>query len=141
MSLPRVLFVDDETAICTAIKKLLGYHGIEVDTVSTGLEARRAIGKGYDALVLDFRLSGGESGDTLYRTLCGMAPAMANRTIFITGDISEGAQERIEATGCSMLVKPFEMGLLIGEIRAIVAAGGATAADRDLPHSGTTRSA
>ncbi|MDB4899613.1 MAG: multi-sensor hybrid histidine kinase [Gemmatimonadetes bacterium] len=127
MSLPRVLFVDDETAICTAITKLLAFHGIEVDAVSTGLEARRAIGKGYDALVLDFRLAGGESGDTLYRTLCTAVPAMADRTIFVTGDISEAAQERIEATGCSMLVKPFEMGLLISLIRGVVAASTAAA--------------
>jgi two-component system NtrC family sensor kinase len=129
MSLPRVLFVDDEPAICSAITKLLKIHGIEVDAVTTGLEARRSIAKGYDAMVLDFRLSDGEYGDTLYRALSTFAPHIANRTIFITGDISQPTHERIEATGCPMLVKPFEIGLLISLIRAAVQIGGVPAQD------------
>ena len=123
MSLPRVLFVDDEPAICSAITKLLKIHGIQVDAVTTGLEARRAIANGYDAVVLDFRLSDGEYGDSLYRALSAFAPEITNRTIFVTGDISQPTHERIEATGCPMLVKPFEIGLLISLIRAAVQSG------------------
>jgi DNA-binding response OmpR family regulator len=123
MSLPRVLFVDDEPAICSAITKLLKIHGIEVDAVTTGLEARRAIARGYDAVVLDFRLSDGEYGDSLYRALSAFAPEITTRTIFVTGDISQPTHERIEATGCPMLVKPFEIGLLISLIRAAVQSG------------------
>jgi two-component system NtrC family sensor kinase len=132
MSLPRVLFVDDEPAICSAITKLLKIHGIEVDAVTTGLEARRSIAKGYDAMVLDFRLSDGEYGDTLYRALAAFAPQIANRTIFITGDISQPTHERIEATGCPMLVKPFEIGLLISLIRAAVQGSDASAVPDEL---------
>ena len=120
MSLPRVLFVDDEPAICNAITKLLKIHGIEVDAVMTGMDARRAIAKGYDAVVLDFRLSDGEYGDTLYRALANFAPHIADSTIFVTGDISQPTHERIEATGCPMLVKPFEIGLLIALVRDAV---------------------
>src|SRR3954464_11249381 len=82
MSLPRVLFVDDEPAICSAITKLLKIHGIEVAAVTSGLGARRSIAKGYDAVVLDFRLSEGEYGDTLYRALANFAPHIADATIF-----------------------------------------------------------
>lgn len=130
MSLPRVLFVDDEPAICSAITKLLAIHGIEVDAVMTGMEARRAIAKGYDAVVLDFRLSDGEYGDNLYRALANFAPQIADSTIFVTGDISQPTHERIEATGCPMLVKPFEIGLLIALIRDAVQASQRLADDR-----------
>ena len=131
MTLPRILFLDDEPAICSAISRLLAFHSIRVDTVSTGLEARRAIGAGYDALVLDFRIGATESGDEIYRALCAMAPRMTNRTIFVTGDISESVHERIEATGCAMLVKPFEMGILISLIRGTIA----DAANADAAHA------
>jgi two-component system NtrC family sensor kinase len=141
MSLPRVLFVDDEPAICSAITKLLKIHGIEVDAVTSGLEARRAIAKGYDALVVDFRLSDGEYGDSLYRALSAFAPHIANRTIFITGDISQPTHERIEATGCPMLVKPFEIGLLISLIRAAVQSGADSAAQADRSQPRGSRSA
>jgi two-component system NtrC family sensor kinase len=141
MALPRVLFVDDEPAICSAITKLLKIHGIEVDAVTTGLEARRSIAKGYDAMVLDFRLSDGEYGDTLYRALSAFAPHIANRTIFVTGDISQPTHERIEATGCPMLVKPFEIGLLITLIRAAVQSGEIPAAQDDLSLPRGSRSA
>jgi CheY-like chemotaxis protein len=136
MSLPRVLFVDDEPAICSAITKLLKIHGIEVDAVTSGLEARRAIAKGYDALVMDFRLSDGEYGDSLYRALSAFAPHIANRTIFITGDISQPTHERIEATGCPMLVKPFEIGL-----RAAVQSGADSTAQADRSQPRGSRSA
>jgi two-component system NtrC family sensor kinase len=141
MSLPRVLFVDDEPAICSAITKLLKIHGIEVDAVTSGLEARRAIAKGYDALVVDFRLSDGEYGDSLYRALSAFAPHIANRTIFITGDISQPTHERIEATGCPMLVKPFEIGLLISLIRAAVQSGADSVAQADRSQPRGSRSA
>ena len=141
MSLPRVLFVDDEPAICSAITKLLKIHGIEVDAVTSALDARRSIAKGYDAMVLDFRLCDGEYGDNLYRALSAFAPHVANRTIFITGDISQPTHERIEATGCPMLVKPFEIGLLISLIRAAVQTGEATAAQDELSAKRESRSA
>jgi DNA-binding response OmpR family regulator len=140
MSLPRVLFVDDEPAICSAITKLLKIHGIEVDAVSSGLEARRAIANGYDAVVLDFRLSDGEYGDSLYRALSNFAPHIADATIFVTGDISQSTHERIEATGCPMLVKPFEIGLLISLIRSAVE-GARRSAAQDAQVQSDSRSA
>jgi DNA-binding response OmpR family regulator len=136
MSLPRVLFVDDEPAICSAIAKLLSFHGIEVDAVTSGHEARRLVSRGYDALVLDYRLAGGETGDALYSALTTAAPNLTLRTIFVTGDISEPVHERIESTGCPMLVKPFEIGLLISLVRAVIQDAGAkdAASDATIPH-------
>ncbi len=57
--MPDILVVDDEPAICTALKMSLEARGFEVTTALTGREALRALcqrsgnGELYDAIILD----------------------------------------------------------------------------------------
>ena len=75
----------------------------------------------WDALVVDFQLTGGPQGDDVVRTAAVRDSGLPSRTVFTTGDISEDTQRRIAAAGYSTcLAKPFGLSLLLDAVRAIV---------------------
>jgi DNA-binding response OmpR family regulator len=65
----RVLLVDDEQAIRSAISRALTTEGIAIDTAETGaVGLRRALAKTYDLVILDL-LMPGVDGRTVLREL------------------------------------------------------------------------
>jgi DNA-binding response OmpR family regulator len=121
MNQPRVLVVDDEPAICQAFALLLARHGFDVITVASRDEAHAALtSRRVDALVLDLRLRNSEPGDVIFEEAVRRDPALRERTMFITGDISEEAHNRIVAAGRPYLMKPFDAQILVDAVRALV---------------------
>jgi PAS domain S-box-containing protein len=114
----RLLVVDDEQAIRSAIRTFFQSLGHEVDTAGTGRDAlvRLRVSR-YDALLIDLRLPD-MTGDQLLRELeaAGLAP---RTVVFVTGDTrSETALGTLDATGRPVVGKPF----LLDELAAIVLA-------------------
>jgi DNA-binding response OmpR family regulator len=103
---PRILLVDDETAVATVLATLLRRVGYEVVTAGSGSDAERFLDERFDALILDLRLPG-MRGDAFYYLATARQPWLTARAIFLTGDGSEQAEELIGATGCRMMMKPF----------------------------------
>jgi two-component system NtrC family sensor kinase len=105
----RLLIVDDEPAIRSAVISYFESLGHLVDAAATGREAiARLEIESYDALLLDLRLPD-VTGDAVLRDLerAGLAP---ERVIFLTGDTqSESAREILSATGRPVVSKPFEL--------------------------------
>lgn len=115
-----MLVVDDEPSICQALSSLFGWHGLEVTTALSAAEAREALGTtAFDVLLVDLRLRDGR-GDALFRDAIEVQPALRERTLFMTGDITAEAERLIAATSCPFLRKPFDITLAVQTIAALL---------------------
>ena len=75
-------------------------------------------GEHLDVLVVDLRIPD-MRGDTLFELASSIQPNLRARTLFTTGDITERAQELIEACRCPLLRKPFDLKELIDWVRSV----------------------
>ena len=109
----HVLLVDDEPAICKALSLALTRAGFRCSTALSGENAMSIVRTEHvDLLVLDLRIPD-MRGDAFFELAAAMQPHLRARTLFTTGDITERAQELIEACRCPMLRKPFDLKDLI----------------------------
>jgi two-component system response regulator GlrR len=109
----HVLLVDDEPAICKALSLALTRAGYRVSTAMSGEAAMSVVrGEHVDMLVVDLRIPD-MRGDSLFELAAAMQAHLRSRTLFTTGDITERAQELIEACNCPLLRKPFDLKDLI----------------------------
>lgn len=115
----RMLVVDDEAAIRLALTGFFRSLGYVVDGAASGSEALTLVERTeYDAILLDLRMPD-MNGDVVYMRLHARTPALAERVVFITGDIQgDPARRFIQATGRPIVMKPF----LLDDLAAIVAA-------------------
>lgn len=117
--LTHVLLVDDEPAICKALSIALTRAGFRVTTALSGESAMSVVRSEHvDALVTDLRIPD-MRGDTLYELAAATQPHLRTRTLITTGDISERGQELIEASGCPLLRKPFELKELTDWVKGV----------------------
>jgi DNA-binding response OmpR family regulator len=116
----HVLIVDDEPAICKALALALQRAGFRVSTALSGETAISVVrGATVDALVIDLRIPD-MRGDAFFELAAAIQPHLRTRTLFTTGDITERAQELIEACRCKLLRKPFELKELIEWVRGVL---------------------
>jgi DNA-binding NtrC family response regulator len=109
----HVLLVDDEPAICKALSLALTRAGYRVSTAMSGEAAMSVVRSEHvDMLVVDLRIPD-MRGDSLFELAAAMQAHLRTRTLFTTGDITERAQELIEACNCPLLRKPFDLKDLI----------------------------
>ncbi len=106
----RAVIIDDEAEIAVLIAEALGRHGYACDIASSGREGQALIaatGSDYDAVICDLRMPDLD-GPALFRWMQVNHPALAERTLFITGDALGPAAGRFLAE-CRrpVLEKPF----------------------------------
>ena len=117
---PRLLLIEDEATISVALGRLLDRWGFDTLAARTVAEARALLGcVVVDIVVIDFRLPD-MRGDDFLGWLQEEYPELAKRSLFITGDYGEQALGAIEATGRPYLLKPFELGIFVHELRALL---------------------
>jgi len=117
--LTHVLLVDDEPAICKALALALSRAGFRVSTALSGETAMSVVrAEHIDVLVVDLRIPD-MRGDTLFELAAATQKHLRNRTLFTTGDITERAQDLIEACRCPLLRKPFDLKELIDWVRSV----------------------
>jgi DNA-binding NtrC family response regulator len=115
----HVLLVDDEPAICKALALALTRAGFRASTALSGETAMSIVrGEHVDVLVVDLRIPD-MRGDAFFELASAMQPHLRSRTLFTTGDITERAQELIEACRCPLLRKPFDLKELIDWVRGV----------------------
>lgn len=105
----RVLVVDDEISVCSAVRRLLS----DAHEVVTIMDARDALTTLASGVTFDVILT-----DLMMPDLCGMdflaelqriAPAQATRVVFMTGGaFTTRAQEFLTAQAPEVLEKPFD---------------------------------
>jgi DNA-binding NtrC family response regulator len=106
-----VLFVDDDLAMRQAVQHWLSTHGVEVHTAGSLASARRSFALHPDVVgaFIDVWLGDG-SGFELYAWIEEHRPALADRVIFVTGDVvSAPAADQIAALGRPVVTKPFDL--------------------------------
>jgi DNA-binding NtrC family response regulator len=105
----RVLIVDDEPSICKALSMALsraGYQAIAAQSGESALAILRA--EHVDVMLVDFRIPD-MRGDVIFELAAGFQPHLRYQTLFMTGDITERAQQLIAACKCHFLRKPFDL--------------------------------
>ncbi|MBL8998215.1 MAG: response regulator [Gemmatimonadales bacterium] len=112
---PHVLLVDDDAAVAKALAAVLVRAGYSVSVAGSAREAELLLDQRFDALVLDLRMPE-MRGDALYYLASARQPWLAERTLFVTGDITEQAEEIIAQTGCELLHKPFRGDMLLQRV-------------------------
>ena len=114
----RVLLVDDEEELVTALAERLSYRGIDADWATTGQRALELVGAhAYDVAVLDVKMpnfSGIELKKRIEKTRSGM------KYIFLTGHGSEEDFRAGSAEASRYLVKPLDIDVLIETMREVV---------------------
>ncbi|HSL22596.1 MAG TPA: ATP-binding protein [Vicinamibacterales bacterium] len=116
------LVVEDEEALAVAVAEALSDAGFTVDRASDGEQAlARVHERPYDVIVCDLKMPRVD-GMTFYRTIVAEAPALAERIIFMTGDVAGTDAERfLDDTGCRWLAKPFRLSELLRVARGMLA--------------------
>jgi PAS domain S-box-containing protein len=83
----RILVVDDEPVVREFISKVLAEEGHQVETVDNAEDALEMVmGKPYRIILLDIKMPG-MSGIELYKRFQKIAPSLARKVIFVTGDV------------------------------------------------------
>jgi DNA-binding response OmpR family regulator len=112
----RILLVDDETELVTALAERLALRGIDADWAPSGEAALAKVETAaYDVAVLDLKMPG-MSGLALMNKLAVLRPAM--RYVILTGHGSEEDDRACrEAGACSYLMKPLDIEALIAKLK------------------------
>lgn len=116
----KVLIVDDEPAICKALKIALERAGYEAIAAQSGDSALTVLSlEAVDVLLLDLRIPD-TRGDVVFELAAATHPHLRNQTLFMTGDISDRAHKLIQSCKCPMIRKPFELREMIAAVDALV---------------------
>ena len=115
--------IDDEDAILEMVQETLAGRGYQVDVARDGESALRRLEQTpYDLALCDWKMPG-LSGRQVYERLRVSNPALAERMIFITGDVvSDTTLAFLEERKRVCLTKPFSL----DEFRAVVSRALAT---------------
>ena len=115
---PRVLLVDDDAAVAGALAALLSRAGYAVTVAANARVAEALLEERFDALLLDLRMPG-MRGDAFYFLARARQAWLADRTLFMTGDITPLAEDIVGQTGRPMLLKPFRGEALLRAMESI----------------------
>ncbi|WP_022662332.1 response regulator transcription factor [Paucidesulfovibrio longus] len=111
----RILLVDDEAELVSAMAERLAMRGMEADWAETGEQAMKmAVAKHYDVAVLDMKMPR-IGGLELRRRLSELDAAM--KFIFLSGHGSEEDFKLGSAEAESYLIKPVRIEDLVSKIR------------------------
>jgi two-component system NtrC family sensor kinase len=114
----RILVIDDERSIVNLIVRVLRESGYHVDGVTSAEVALKTLRrKRYDLIISDVKMPDMD-GPACEREVRAMDPGLAERIIFITGDLlSPTTQTFLEGWEGRFIKKPFG----VEELRAVVA--------------------
>ena len=118
MSLPAVkpdyltvLLIEDEPAVMAYARAALERSGYSVVCTESGAEGLRLLAADkFLGVVSDMRTPGGVDGADVHAWLARNCPDLAERIVFITGDIAnEDTVATLRKTGAPCVEKPFRV--------------------------------
>jgi CheY-like chemotaxis protein len=106
-----VLLIEDEPAVMVFVRSALERNGYTVVCSESGAEALRLLAEGdFHGVVSDMRTPGGVDGAQVYAWIAANRPALADKLVFITGDIAnEETAATLRRTGAPCVEKPFRV--------------------------------
>jgi two-component system NtrC family sensor kinase len=113
-----ILVVEDEAKLASAVVDALRDAGYIVQHASDGEDALVKLKNDpFDLVVCDLKMPRMD-GMAFYRMLSALAPGLARRVIFVTGDVAgTDAEKFLQDSGCRWLAKPFRLGDLLHAVR------------------------
>lgn len=112
----RVLLVDDEEAIRSALSRALTAEGLAIDLADTGADGlRRARDEGYDLVILDL-LMPDPDGRTVLRELLRERPGQPVLVLSCLADVRSKV-ECFDLGARDYLTKPFSLDELLARVR------------------------
>ena len=117
-----VLVIEDEKFLLSYFQAALMRGGVKSAGATSGGEALELLQRGeFAAVVSDLLLPGGIDGAEVFDWVCQNRPELAQRFLFITGDLhSSYAAEVRERTGAMFLEKPFRVAQLLETLGKIL---------------------
>jgi CheY-like chemotaxis protein len=113
----RVLVVDDEQAVRSALQTLLSGAGCVVHVAATARAAHEVLRtEPIDLLIVDYLLPD-VRGDIVHAIATAYQPHLTHRTVFLTRDAT--AASTIEAIGCRMVREPFASAALLEVLKEV----------------------
>ena len=105
---PRVLVVDDEPTLRLIQHRLLTNAGMDVVLAANGTEAQDAlVRESFDLVISDLRMPGEMDGRDLLAWLAQERPALAARSLLLTGDMGGVASVPLPVPMERVVPKPF----------------------------------
>jgi len=121
----RLLAIEDEPMLCEMLRSVGRQHGWEVETAGTGddgLRLLRGPGRPYDVVLCDLHMAS-PSGIEIHDELARERPALLERFLFVTGDLSsDDAAEFARRCSRPILRKPFQIVELVRLVEDAAAA-------------------
>lgn len=112
----RVLLVDDESELVSALAERLFFRGIQADWTTDGKKAiEMAAATRYDVIVLDMKMPG-VSGLSVMQKIREASPGPG--FVFMTGHGSEEDRDAGQAAGATCyLMKPVKIDVLVEKLK------------------------
>jgi DNA-binding NtrC family response regulator len=124
MSLP-VLLIEDEPGVMAYVRAALERSGYYVVCAESGVEGLKLLESGdFLGVVSDMRTPGGVDGAGVHAWLARHRPALADRVVFITGDLAnEDTVATLTQTGAPCVEKPFRVQQFIDVVERTMGKG------------------
>jgi CheY-like chemotaxis protein len=105
----EILVLDDDTAVASMLGEMLGMLGHSPTCCLDPAQALEILKRrSFDLILSDFHMPGME-GNEFYRRLQDARPDLAQRVVFLTGDVlNEDTQFFMRSTGNPQILKPFQ---------------------------------
>jgi CheY-like chemotaxis protein len=106
----RILVVDDDWLVVSALALMLRKAGYCADVARNGQEALDRVSAGdYDLIICDIRMPVVD-GRAFYSQLSNLRPGLSQRVVFCTGDVDNPAIEHfLQVCGAPVIHKPFRL--------------------------------
>jgi len=121
-SRPRILALDDEPSIRAFLRKALAAAGMDCVPYQDGAQALDGLrDTTYDVMLIDHRMAG-MSGTEFYEAAVNFRPELANRAVFMSGDVlNPDLRGFATQRGIRLLAKPFDIDAVIRVVREALA--------------------
>lgn len=121
----RVLVLDDDASIAAMLGEMLGMLGYRAVVQISGVSALEYVGaEPVDVILCDFWM-GDMDGNEFYEELAKRHPGMANRVVFLTGDVSNPRmRDVLRRSGNPPLAKPFQLDAIGSTIAGVLSRQG-----------------
>jgi len=119
----RILIAEDEESIRRFLSRVFGRMGAEATVVEDATQAiEAAFAEEFDLLLLDVRMPGG-GGVEAYQRIREVKPELAQRAVFMTGELSVEMNEIVGKEYSGVLQKPFMLEELVEAMQQALKTG------------------